>query len=193
MLYELPRRVKMPQWLRTVVLCLAFPSVLLLWSGAPVAAQTTPGSAPEAKDMVLVGYSDLQGRSAYQPIIQQQGERFIAYIGHHGGAALNPLHGQTEPNGTSIVEVTDPRNERWRHSADRRSQQTSARRSRLVGAVRAHGPEYPVRTARPAGHRTARRGPYHLSGPWHTDPGVRQEPARQNRRLRCPGQRVHTQ
>ena len=29
-------------------------------------------------------------------------------IGHHGGAARNPLHGQTEPNGTSIVDVTDP-------------------------------------------------------------------------------------
>src|SRR5438034_498980 len=81
----------------------------LLWGGAHVAAQPAPGSAPEARDMALVGSHDLQGRSAYQPIIQQQDGRFIAYIGHHGGSGLNPLNGQTEPHGTSIVDVTDPR------------------------------------------------------------------------------------
>ena len=53
--------------------------------------------------------------SAYQPIIQQQGERFIAYIGHHGGSALNSLNSQTEPNGTSIVDVTDPQHPRYLH------------------------------------------------------------------------------
>src|SRR5712692_9036255 len=65
------------------------------------------GSGAEAKNMRLVGASDLQARSAYQPVIQQQGGRFIAYIGHHGGSASNPLNGQMEPNGTSIVDVTD--------------------------------------------------------------------------------------
>jgi hypothetical protein len=74
-----------------------------------------PGSAPEARDMRLVGYNDLPSRSAYQPIIQQQGGRFIAYIGHHGGAAVNPMNGRNEPNGTSIVDVTDPNNPRYLH------------------------------------------------------------------------------
>jgi len=59
--------------------------------------------------MDLVGYNDLQARSAYQPVIQKQGTRWIAYIGHHGGEQLNPLTGKAEPNGTSIVDVTDPR------------------------------------------------------------------------------------
>ena len=95
----------MAQWLRTSLLSLAFP-VVLLGSTGPSVAQTVSGNAPEARDMALVGYHDLQGRSAYQPIIQQQGGRFIAYIGHHGGTALNPLTGKTEPNGTSIVDVT---------------------------------------------------------------------------------------
>ena len=104
----------MAQWLSLIVLCLAFPVVLLSRSG-PSAAQTVPGSAPEAKDMALVGFHDLQGRSAYQPIIQQQGGRFIAYIGHHGGSALNLLNGKTEPNGTSIVDVTDPQPPRYLH------------------------------------------------------------------------------
>jgi hypothetical protein len=64
--------------------------------------------APESSNMTLLGTNDLQGRSAYQPSIHKQGERYIAYIGHHGGAALNSLTGQQENNGTSIVDVTDP-------------------------------------------------------------------------------------
>jgi hypothetical protein len=62
----------------------------------------------ESFNMTLLGTNDLQGRSAYQPSIHKQGERYIAYIGHHGGAALNSLTGQQENNGTSIVDVTDP-------------------------------------------------------------------------------------
>src|SRR5215510_10688626 len=65
----------------------------------------------ESKDMRLVGFSHLQRRSAYQPVIHQQGGRWIAYIGHHGGKPkVNPLTGATENNGTSIVDVTDPKN-----------------------------------------------------------------------------------
>ncbi|MDB5853431.1 MAG: hypothetical protein JWR22_1472 [Herminiimonas sp.] len=67
----------------------------------------------EASNMELVGASDLQGRSAYQPVIQNQNGRWIAYIGHHGGTStvpkpVNPLTGRAEFNGTSIVDVTDP-------------------------------------------------------------------------------------
>src|SRR5215510_9106317 len=105
----------MTRWSSKVVLYLAVPALLLLCGGRHGAAQPAPGSAPEARDMVLAGFHDLQGRSAYQPIIQQQGGRFIAYIGHHGGAALNPLNGKTEPNGISIVDVTDPKTPRYLH------------------------------------------------------------------------------
>ena len=45
----------------------------------------TPARAAEQHDMRLVGDHDLQARSAYQPVIHQQGGRFIAYVGHHGG------------------------------------------------------------------------------------------------------------
>lgn len=81
-------------------------------------AQTTPhtpqiGDPPEALNMRLVGMNDLQARSAYQPTIHRQGNRYIAYIGHHGGTddvpnPINPMTGKAEPNGTSIVDVTDP-------------------------------------------------------------------------------------
>src|SRR5437764_9056418 len=68
---------------------------------------------PEASNMALVGYSDLQARSAYQPLVHQQGGRWIAYIGHHGGIPeaekpINPLTGQAEFNGTSLIDVSDP-------------------------------------------------------------------------------------
>jgi hypothetical protein len=63
--------------------------------------------------MRLLGYNDLQARTAYQPVVQRQGDRWIAYIGHHGGAQVNPITGAREDNGTSIVDVTDPRNPRY--------------------------------------------------------------------------------
>jgi hypothetical protein len=71
---------------------------------AGVAAQ----QRAEKKDMELVGYSDLQSRSAYQPVVHKQGDRWILYVGHHGGMALNPLTGKQESNGTSILDVSDP-------------------------------------------------------------------------------------
>ena len=72
-----------------------------------------PGLEAEALNMRLVGYSDLQARSAYQPTIQKQGARWIAYIGHHGDQKPNALNGRVEDNGTSIVDVTDPRQPRY--------------------------------------------------------------------------------
>ena len=58
---------------------------LLALVSAAHAQEQKIGAPPEASNMRQVGYSDLQARSAYQPTIHQQGNRFIAYIGHHGG------------------------------------------------------------------------------------------------------------
>jgi len=82
-------------------------------AGMAHAQQQKVGAPPESSNMKLVGWSDLQARSAYQPTIHKQGDRFVAYIGHHGGTddvpmPVNPLTGKPEPNGTSIVDVTDP-------------------------------------------------------------------------------------
>ncbi|HVR56143.1 MAG TPA: hypothetical protein VMT72_04885, partial [Pseudolabrys sp.] len=92
-------------------------SLLIIALGLTACAQMAlrggVGSAPEAKDMALVGFNDLQNRSAYQPVIHRQGDRFIAYIGHHGGTAPNSLTGRVEANGTSVVDVTDPRNPKY--------------------------------------------------------------------------------
>ena len=83
--------------------------IAVLAAGVPARAE----NAPDSRNMALVGYNDLQARSAYQPVVHHQGDRWIAYIGHHGGTQavpkpVNPLTGQPEDNGTSIVDVTDP-------------------------------------------------------------------------------------
>src|SRR2546429_6010541 len=61
-----------------------------------------------ASNMTLLGQDPLQARSAYQPVIHNQGGRWIAYVGHHGGRTLNSLTGRQEDNGTPIVDVRDP-------------------------------------------------------------------------------------
>jgi len=75
------------------------------------------GGSRERKNMRLVGHHDLQARSAYQPVIHEQvvdgDRRWIAYVGHHGGQSINPLTNREEPNGTSILDVTDPHHPRY--------------------------------------------------------------------------------
>src|SRR2546429_2598419 len=88
--------------------------VLVSLVAAPARSQAPArGHGAEAHDMELVGHDDLQGRSAYQPTIHAQRGRFIAYVGHHGGRARNPLTGADEDNGTSIVDVTDAARPRY--------------------------------------------------------------------------------
>ena len=54
----------MTQWLSKVVPYLAFPTLLLLGSGGHLAAQTSPGSAPDTL------YSQLRVRQGYRALLQ---------------------------------------------------------------------------------------------------------------------------
>jgi hypothetical protein len=81
-----------------------------LLAAAPAALAQHGASA---SNMVLLGSDDLQARSAYQPTVHEQNGRWIAYVGHHGGRTRNVLTGRDEDNGTSIVDVTDPRKPRY--------------------------------------------------------------------------------
>jgi len=82
--------------------------LLLLIAFAQAQAVLAQGLA-EARDMALVGNHNLQSRSAYQPLVHRQGGRWIAYIGLHGERLLNALTGRIEPNGTAILDVTEPK------------------------------------------------------------------------------------
>jgi hypothetical protein len=94
----------------------AIPAISLNGSGAGTGLQEPPPKPPDqqsAWNMELVGHSDLEGRSAYQPIIIDENGREIAYVGHHTGTAMNSLTGAMEPNGTSLIDVTDPANPKY--------------------------------------------------------------------------------
>jgi hypothetical protein len=70
----------------------------------------------EQKDMRRVGHTNLQGRAAYHPdFINYPDGRVMAFVGTHSGnngadtAKPNPLNGNAvEPNGTMIIDITDP-------------------------------------------------------------------------------------
>src|SRR6267378_886449 len=64
----------------------------------------------EQKNMRRVGHVDLQGRPSYQPnVIVYPDGRTIAFAGTHGGSKPNPLKGGVvEPNGTMIIDITNP-------------------------------------------------------------------------------------
>jgi len=90
---------------RTVIWCAGALGCLALAAGIAQA-----GGGGDALNMVRIGHADLQGRPAYEPTAIQQGNRFILYVGHHQGNFFNPLTQTVEPDGTSIVDVTNPAN-----------------------------------------------------------------------------------
>jgi hypothetical protein len=99
------------KWPASAIVCALLGSAALVgWAGAASAQ-----NAEEAHNARLVGMNNLQARSAYHGVIQEQDGRWIAYVGHHGGTAFNPLTGQVEENGVSIVDVTNPRRPFYLH------------------------------------------------------------------------------
>src|SRR5262249_37345054 len=91
---------------------------ILAFSVSALADVTQSG---EQKNMRRVGHTDLQGRPSYQPnVIQYPDGRFIAFAGTHNNIPVprpgftflpNPLNNNAdEPNGTMIIDVTDPAN-----------------------------------------------------------------------------------
>jgi hypothetical protein len=71
-------------------------------------------SSSEKKNMKLIGYSDLQGRESLQVTLKGD----WAFVGHHPRAwatgrfiprRVNPLTGNPEENGTTILDVSDPK------------------------------------------------------------------------------------
>ena len=76
--------------------CVAAITAMAALTISAAAQQQKIGAPPESMNMRLVGYNDLQGRSAYQPTIHHQGNRYIAYIGHR------------RPDNHSTSENVDP-------------------------------------------------------------------------------------
>src|SRR2546422_9745847 len=99
---------------------------------ATLVAFTPPGHAQHAasaSNMTLLGHHDLQGRSAYQPVIHEQNGRWIAYVGHHGGRAGNSLTRRAEGSGASVIDVPHPPQPRHLAPLTGRPGQPRARRA----------------------------------------------------------------
>ena len=109
---------------RSSAVSMAVGLAVLVFSAGSALAISQSG---EQKDMRRVGHTDLQGRAAYHPyFITYPDERVIAFVGTHSSAnpanppinpdsnlpKPNPLKpgSPVEPNGTMIVDVTDPKN-----------------------------------------------------------------------------------
>ena len=74
----------------------------------PVSIPHRASCAADAVNVRLVGHSDLQGRDSLQVVLKGN----YAYVGHHRGREMNPMTGALEPNGTTILDVSNPRQPR---------------------------------------------------------------------------------
>ena len=94
------------------VLCLV---VVGLMAGGTFAAPGMPSSG-EKQHINLIGYNDVQGRETLQvtTIYDEATGKYWAFIGHHNRPGFvdihhNPLTGEDEENGTTILDITDPK------------------------------------------------------------------------------------
>jgi LVIVD repeat len=121
--------MKQPRFLAPTRVLLTTISLGLLAAGTPlVDARADNQQGASSHNMSLVGTNDLQARSTYQPTLHKySAKRYILFAGHHALAlqgegllpsaqplpSFNPLTGKNELNGTSIVDVSDPRHPKY--------------------------------------------------------------------------------
>jgi len=61
-------------------------------------------------NMKVVGFNDNQGRpSSDDGWIENQNGRYIVYMTSTGGSMFNPITGQVDNSGTSLIDATNPR------------------------------------------------------------------------------------
>ena len=142
------RRVR--QFLSGFIVCLLLVGVMV-----QVQAQQPleePGQA-QSHNMRLVGFNDLQGRSAYHPVIHRQGQHWIVYVGTRVGTPFNPLTGVREGNGTLIIDVTDPRNPTTLfHIPGNRQQPADTSKAQMVRACDIGGQTFLLRSSGSSSH-----------------------------------------
>jgi len=119
------RRIVMRRFLVKCGFLAVIAGLFLIEGGRLAAREDHDGDADDgaSRNMKLVGFNDLQARSAYQPTLHKQGGRYYIYAGHHayglpgegrapaGTPALPKVN--NEENGTSIVDVTNPRHPKY--------------------------------------------------------------------------------
>ena len=107
--------------LQSFVLVLAAAALMSGVAGRRVKRQPHPTDtrADDARNVRLVGYNDLQGREALVvTTLSDAANGSWVYVGHHESywdqkPKPNPITGKDEWNGTSILNVADPRTQSW--------------------------------------------------------------------------------
>jgi hypothetical protein len=105
---------------------ISFALALVTAANAGFDARADDGQGASSHNMRLIGTNDLQARSTYQPTVHKYARnRYILFTGHHTLAtagegqlqqllpSFNPLTGKNEENGTSIIDVSNPRRARY--------------------------------------------------------------------------------
>ncbi|MHC4489012.1 MAG: LVIVD repeat-containing protein [Planctomycetota bacterium] len=86
--------------------------IALLSAICLVAMGFIPGNAlaTDLHKTKLVGHSDLQGRNSLQVTVKTHPNgKVFAFAGHHRGVEYNPVTDTDEDNGTTILDVTNPK------------------------------------------------------------------------------------
>jgi hypothetical protein len=107
------------RWIAALGLVLLLASAACSSEGERAAAAQTPAPAADqysdgAQNVRLVGYNDLQGRTALVTTTKSDpANGNWVYIGHHDSfhdekPLPNPITGKMEFNGTSILDISDP-------------------------------------------------------------------------------------
>jgi hypothetical protein len=120
----LPKQPRLLASIRVLTTILAFALLAAGTTGSEARADDPQGAS--SHNMRLIGTNDLQARSTYQPTLHKYPHsRYILFAGHHtlttaGEGQLpqplpsfNPLTGKNEENGTSIVDVSNPRHPQY--------------------------------------------------------------------------------
>lgn len=82
-----------------------------LHASAQIAADGA--STESAEGLQLVAHDPLEARQSYQMVQHRQGARWLLYVGHMTGSEKDPRTGTVTPNGTSILDITDPVHPRY--------------------------------------------------------------------------------
>ena len=88
-------------------------ALVALFAVIAMPAAANDAKTESADGLRLAAHHPLQARQTYQIVQHRQDDRWLLYLGHLRGSERNPLTGRAEENGSSVVDVTDPKKPRF--------------------------------------------------------------------------------
>lgn len=94
--------------LKLTTAALALAAMQAAVAQVPAGGPAVEARTESAENLTLAAHDPLQSRQTYQMVEIRQGNRWLLYLGHLRGFETDPRTGEKTPNGTSVVDVTDP-------------------------------------------------------------------------------------